>query len=53
MAAATSTATATAKRLGLVAPVLYVYNRRTESMEVEIIPAYLLVSMQEMYRTRV
>lgn len=48
-----TTAAATGKRLGLVAPVLYVYNRHTKRMEVEIVQTYLLVAMQDMYRTRV
>lgn len=48
-----ATAAATGKRLGLTAPVLYVYNRHTKSIEVEIVPTYLLVAMQDMYRTRV
>ena len=47
------TAAAAGKRLGLMAPVLYVYNRQTQSMEIEIVPTYLLVAMQDMYRTRV
>ncbi len=47
------TVVAAGKKLGLAAPVLYVYNRHSKKIEVEIIPTYLLVAMRDMYATRV